>query len=150
MNILIHVSDKRGLEWLDPEMGEDGYVYFFSNAFMSYFGQFLYLFGYKELSKHFEIERGASSFVSAGMGVRQDYGGARHITFNSDRIPFEYKIRSPIDVARFCLGVIENFNYLKGEVEERLTNYVGDILSGRSVSRKRLDLSVGEGGGEDV
>jgi len=132
-DLLIHTSNIK-VDILKPSKssGSDRpSICFSSNQFISFFGEYIYIFKKKVLEENFFVD----SLPSKGVGL--------YMTESLRYIPIEYKYRSqdlgiefriyqPIDVPRYCLGVVTNFNHLKGVLERKM---------GEKIIREQIDFS---------
>ena len=113
MDLLIHVSDIK-TNILDPNIKGLGYVCFSENIFISHFGQYIYLFDKKVLDENFKLfEQFSGSLGFVGNMERYKY------RFESVSLEKEYRIYTPINVNKFGIGVITQFNHLKGVFEKQ-------------------------------
>jgi len=44
--------------------------------------------------------------------------------YRSEDLGHEFRVYQPIDVQRYCLGVITNFNHLKGVLERKINEKI--------------------------
>ncbi len=84
------------------------------------------------LEKNFYI----GTYRTGGVEVSQMVGYEKSYKYKSDDLGLEYRIYQPIDVQHYCLGVITNFNHIKGILEERFAQ--------RIISKIEIDFSRGE------
>lgn len=121
-DLLIHTSNKK-VDILIPNK-VPGYpepcIFFSLNQFISYFGEYVYLFEKDILEKNFFVESNPTRGVeySVKLGFEKEY------RYNSKDLGQEFKIYQPIDIQRYCMGIIINFNYLKGTLEKRIKSEI--------------------------
>lgn len=132
-DLLIHTSNVR-VDVLEPNKlpGFDRPCICFSlNQFISFFGEYIYLFKKDILEKNFFIEK----VPTEGVGLYDEVNVNRitiEYRYRSDKLGNEFRIYDPIDVQRYGLGVVTNFNHLKGVLEKRM---------GDRIIREMVDFS---------
>jgi len=133
-DLLIHTSDKL-VDILKPNKVceyDRPCICFALNQFISYFGEYIYLFDMETLEENFFIKiiptKGVEAYTYvSGMGFDKEY------RYSSQPLKEEFRIYESIDLKRYCLGIISNFNYLKGVLETRLSSEI--------IKREEIDLS---------
>jgi len=129
--LLIHTSNVR-VDILEPQKlpGYDKLCICFSlNQFVSYFGEYVYLFDRIILEKNFYVEVLPSGGVECSIRLRFD----KEYRYRSEDLGQEFRIYEPIDVQRYGIGIITNFNHLKGNLEERINHEV--------IRKEQIDFS---------
>lgn len=136
-NLLFHVSDKIYPVLLPKQ--NDNYeksICLSENCFISHFGQYLYIFEKQILHDNFCMKEvsteGLHRYICLNTKEPQE------IRFRSDSLGKEYRIYRPIDIDKFCLGIVEHFNHLKGELETRMMDYSFNEMR---KDHKRIDFS---------
>jgi len=133
-DILIHTS-KVWVDTLHPKKlpGEEfPCICFTLNQLAPYFGEFVYLFDKQVLMNNFIVERFPSSHVEC-IAKLNLYGVQGSIRFKSDDLKEEFRIyNQPITVERYGIGVLTNYNHMKGVLETRLAE---------EASKKVVDFS---------
>ncbi len=128
MRLLFHCCEFK-VDVIDPKSYAEDAICLSEESFVGALGSFLYIFDFNHLQRHFNMQRlssGGYDMLINGMG-NKDY------RYSSKRLGHEFRIHSPIDVKRHCLGVAENFNVLKGTLEE--------YVSGEVMQRECIDFS---------
>lgn len=124
-DLLIHTSSVR-VDVLEPNK-LPGFtipcVCFSRNQFISYFGEYVYLFSKSVLEEDFFVEQCYSKGVQACHYVDME-GMPSEYRFKSEDLGYEYRVYHSVDVRRYGLGVITNFNHLRGVLEKKL----GDVV----------------------
>ena len=136
-DLLIHTSHIK-TDILIPNKIPGGCICFSLNQFISYFGEYIYIFKRKTLEKDFYIE-----IIPSG-GVELYFRGFKagldkEYRYRSEDLGQEFRIYSSIDVQRYGIGIMTNFNHMKGVLEEKAMDMVIkeeiDFLNG---TRKRI------------
>lgn len=129
--LLFHVSDKK-YDILRPILPED-YLYFSMNCFLSFFGNWIYIFDFQALSKNFDIQKYPSSCIEQKCSGRR----GQKYSFRSQNLETEYRIyRHPIIVNKYALGIVKHFNESKGVLRTILRN---EIIKEESVNFGKKD-----------
>jgi len=131
--LLIHTSNVR-VDILEPQklQGYDRPCICFSlNQFVSYFGEYVYLFYRIVLEKDFYVEVLPSMGVKSSIRLHSDR--VREYRYRSEDLGQEFRIYKPIDVKHYGIGVITNFNHLKGILEKRINHEV--------IHREQIDFT---------
>ena len=117
MTIICHVSDKK-LDILIPQKPE-GAICFSENKFITYFGQYLYLFELERLKENFRIEKVPTTGLASMRTVSPELcDGIERIRYKSKSLGWEWRCYSSIPVDEFALGVLEHWNHMEGIVDE--------------------------------
>jgi len=122
MIILCHVSDKR-LRVLKPN-GKDNCIYFSQNKFISYFGQYLYLFDLDVLKANFRIKKKVTGSLIGTLECPLPIKS--YWKYKSQSLKWEWRVYDPINVKEFSIGVVEHWNYTKGTFETY--DFSGDLM----------------------
>ena len=131
---MIHTSDVR-VDVLNPRKLPGEYIpciCFSLNEFISFFGLYIYLFKRRVLEENFYVKKISSSGVSLS---QRTYMGPipKEYYYRSQDLEYEFRIYSPVEVARYGLGMITQFNHLKGILETRMMDNI--------IRREIIDLS---------
>jgi len=113
MTILCHVSDKL-YPVLEPQK-PDNCIYFSENKFISFFGEYLYLFDLKTLQDNFRIKKRPTTGLKT-MCFIENRLGPEEIRYHSKSLEWEWVCYNPIPVDQFALGVIEHWNHMEGVI----------------------------------
>jgi hypothetical protein len=129
-DLLIHTSDKK-VDILIPQkiLGYENKpcICFSLNQFISFFGGYVYLFEKSVLEKNFEIK----IFLSGGVECITSVGYQTY-NYRSQDLGQEFRIYQPIDVQQYGIGIITNFNHMKGILEQKLYDEI--------INRETIDL----------
>ena len=132
-DLLIHTSNIK-VNILKPSksLGSNRPSVCFSlNQFISFFGEYIYIFSKKVLEENFFVDQ----LDSEGVGLYLTHY-LRNIPvayeYRSQKLGKEFRIYQSIDVPRYCLGVITNFNHLQGILERRMQE---------KIVREQIDFS---------
>jgi len=137
MDLYFHVSEERhGILRPTKNDNYEECICLSLNCFISYLGQYVYIFDRATLDKTFHVREIATSGY-AGM-IGNGYQG-RSIRFKGQSLGNEYRIYDPIDVEKFAIGVFEHFNHTRGIVEQYLD---GELMSSirTDVASKRTNF----------
>lgn len=127
-DLLIHTSNVR-VDVLVPNKlpGHGRYdlpcICFSLNQFISHFGEYIYLFKKDTLEKNFKVDR----IPSKGIGMYSQIHVKREpieYNYRSIDLEWEFRVYNSIDVQLYGLGVITNFNHMKGVLEKRMSDKV--------------------------
>ena len=149
MTIICHVSDEKHKVLMPQE--PTNAICFSEDTFITYFGQYLYLFDLDLMRDVFQLEK----LPTTGITGLQELGG---YGFDLDDIILRYKSRSlelewrcyqPVDVDKYALGVIEHWNHMdgvigKGAVSEAMSNIAIDLLSKQPVDDFAIPVNLAE------
>ena len=123
--LLFHVSRKKH-NVLMPKPGKkhgvkkyEKCVCFSMDKFISYFGQWIYIFDYEYLKGLFKIIKKESRGLQT---ITTD--DKKKYTYEATHLGFEYRIFKPIDVNKHAISVAKNYNCLEGTWEEVFTDRV--------------------------
>lgn len=100
-DLLFHASKKKLYKTLKTN---NGYICFSKNTFLSYFGDYIYIFSMDQLKKDFKIQKGPMS------GIIVEYSKMR---LEGAQLKEEYRIFEDIDLKKYCLGRCKHFNESK-------------------------------------
>ena len=116
--ILCHVSDEK-YDILTPQPPENA-ICLSENKFISYFGQYLYLFDLDKLRQNFYLERLPTTGLYMSTYVNPELiNGIDRIFFKSQDLGYEWRCYKSIDVNKYCIGIIEHWNHMKGIIGKR-------------------------------
>jgi len=128
--ILCHVSDEK-YDVLIPQPGTDA-ICLSENKFVTYFGQYLYLFELGVLERDFRIRRLPTTglYSSVHLGGRSGYDSIR---YRSQSLEYEWRVYEPIDVKKYSIGIVEHWDHMKGvvgkyRVDEAVQNIAVDLM----------------------
>ena len=110
MTIICHVSDKK-LDFLIPQNPKDA-ICFSEDKFITFFGQYLYLFDLKTMIDNFDIRKIPTTGITSLHYLPYD----QVLRYKSQSLGFEWRVFEPISVEQFSLGVIEHWNHLNGTI----------------------------------
>ena len=111
--LLFHCSEFN-VKILDPINYSENAICFSENSFVSALGQWLYIFEYEILNNNFGLKQlNSGGLTSYYKGMDISY------KFASKPLGKEYRIFYKIDVEKYALFVVENFNVLDGVFESR-------------------------------
>ena len=110
MTIICHVSDQK-LDFLIPQAPENT-VCFSENKFITYFGQYLYLFDLQTMIENFNIKK----VPTTGLTYFRYLPDNQVLRYRSQSLQFEWRIFETISVKQFSLGVIEHWDHLNGTI----------------------------------
>lgn len=110
--IICHVSDKR-YDVLYPQPPENA-ICLSENKFITYFGQYLYLFDLDTMIKNFNIKKTTTTGLNSLFHLNPEYLGLEYLQYSSQSLGYEWRIYEPIDVDKYCIGIIEHWNHMKG------------------------------------
>lgn len=128
--LLYHSFDRR-VDILEPRKYSCGCICLSEGVFLGYLGEYLYIFEHETLQKHFNLTSNPTTGAQAFSRVNFEQKRMYH--FISDSIEKEFRIYEPIDIGRYAIGVVQNYNVLKGELLiKKLNNTV--------MSRERINL----------
>jgi hypothetical protein len=122
-DLLIHTSDKKVDVLLPQSEHEDcrPCICFSLNQFISFFGQYTYLFEKEILEKNFAVRRIPSQGVECFANVRGNFEQHEQgVRFVSQELGWEFRVYEPINVERYWLAILTNFNHMKGVLETKL------------------------------
>ena len=129
--LLFHVCDFK-TDILDPKNYSKNAICLSEDAFVGSLGQWLYIFEYDMLVKNFNIQEctsgGAFRFISS------HYNPFKKYKFESNHLEKEYRIHRPINIKENAIGVVKNFNILKGE----LSTYLNEEV----IKREKMEFNV--------
>jgi len=137
-DLLFHVSDEK-YAVLDPDncKTSDNCIFFSKNIFISYFGQFLYIFDYKALEEDFRIHCVNTDGIDYHREQIGRYYKKTEYRYRSQPLGMEYRIYDKIDVERYCLGIAEHYNSEKGEFQIFSDNLIEKfIINGERITKK--------------
>lgn len=136
-DLLFHVSDKI-YKVLLPKKSDnhEECICLSENCFISYFGRYLYIFDKQVLYDNFHIKEISTAGLDGFMSYQE-----LEFRFRSIPLGTEYRIYQPINIDKFCLGIAEHFNHLKGELNERMMNY---CLKQEKEKTIKVDFSLEE------
>jgi len=112
--ILCHVSDEK-YDILTPQPPEN-VIYFSENSFITYFGQYLYLFDLDTMIENFNIEKVTTTGLAHLLNLNSEYSDCEYLRYSSQSLGYEWRIYEPIDVDKYCIGIIEHWNHMKGVI----------------------------------
>lgn len=131
MTILCHVSNEKH-DILIPQKPENA-ICFSEDKFVTYFGQYLYLFDLDVLTQNFNIRKVLTEGCQGSCFLHSEYHQNEVLKYKSQPLGYEWRIYEPVDVDRFALGVIEHWNHMqgiigKGSVERAMTGICIDLM----------------------
>ena len=135
-DLLIHTSDKK-VDILKPNKiseWDKPCICFSLNQFVSFFGEYIYLFQKKILEENFFVEKVLSKGVGSSSTTYFKHVPTKY-RYRSEDLGYEFRVYQPIDAQRYCLGIITNFNHLKGVLERKINE---------KITREYMDFSLGE------
>ena len=137
--IICHVSDKK-YDILIPQPPENA-ICFSENKFITYFGQFLYLFDLDTMIKNFNIRKLPTSGLTSTHYLNYD----ERIQFKSQSLGHEWRIFGPIEVDKHAIGVIEHWNHAngtigKGSIEGPMNKIIIDLMRSREDIKERMAI----------
>jgi hypothetical protein len=126
-DLLIHTSDKK-VDILMPSK-VDGVerpcICFSLNQFIPFFGDYVYLFERDELVDKFKVGKYPTKGVEQASKLFHPKTGEEiSYRYQSGDLGWEYRIYEPVDVQRYAIGVITNFNHMQGVLEEKFGNFL--------------------------
>lgn len=119
--IICHVSDKR-YDILRPRPPEDA-ICFSENTFITFFGQYLYLFDLDVMEENFFVRKVSTEGVIGLMQLMPEHTGYNQMRYESKPLGHEWRIHEPIQVDKFALGVVEHWNHMKGTIGVESVNH---------------------------
>ena len=124
-SLLFHVSHEKVdiIEPKAPDPGDRPCICMSEGRFISYFGEWIYIFDWNLLARHVEMERRTTGGVVWQMKGRYE----RRYSFVGRRLEQEWRIYDPIPVQELAIGVVEDWNYTKGKFMEWLTGMATDV-----------------------
>lgn len=130
MTILCHVSDKK-VYTLEPQE-PTGAICFSEDKFITYFGEYLYLFDLATLQENFRIEKLPTTGLYHTQYLPPE--GKEVIQYRSKSLEYEWRVYDCIPVDEFALGMLEHWNHMegfigKGSVESALHKMTIDLMS---------------------
>lgn len=129
--LLFHVSNEK-YDTLRPKK-EDNYeecICFSENAFISYFGQHLYIFDFQTLNSNFNVRKLDSEWLYQQRSIYGNPNADRY-KYRSKPLGFEYRIYEPINVDRYALGVAKHWNHMDGELQ---TLFAEEVIKRESIN----------------
>jgi len=122
--LLIHTSNVK-VDVLRPQIQKYGKpcICLSLNQFISHFGEYIYLFQKEVLEKNFYIEEISSGGVEC-LAELNFYPNRHTLKYRSKDLGQEFRIYEPIDVGRYGIGIISNFNHMKGVLEKKFDEIV--------------------------
>ena len=131
MTIICHVSDKK-LDILIPQELENA-ICFSENKFITYFGQYLYLFDLEVMIENFNIQRMPTTGLYSHRFLHGQPENIERLAYRSQSLGWEWRCFEPVDVEKFSLGVLEHWNHMrgivgKGTVEGKMTEMAIDLM----------------------
>ena len=138
------MSDKK-LDFLIPQKPTNA-ICFSEDKFITYFGQYLYLFDLKTMIENFDIQK----VVTAGLTNLRYLPYDQVIRYDSQSLKYEWRVFEPISVKRFSLGVIEHWDHLngtigKGSVDEPLKKIAINLMSQNGILKdERQKVKAGQ------
>ena len=134
VTIICHVSDKK-LDFLIPQKPTNA-ICFSEDKFITFFGQYLYLFDLKIMVENFNIQKVETTGLTSLRYLPYD----QVIRYDSQSLEYEWRVFEPISVERFSLGVIEHWDHLsgtigKGSVDESLEKIAINLMSQNGISK---------------
>ena len=124
-DLLIHTSNIK-VDILKPNKinsHQRPCICFSLNQFISHFGEYIYLFEKDILEKNFHIEEVISGGVEC-MAAFESYPRHHILRYRSQELGKEFRIYKSVDVHLFAIGIINNFNHMKGVLERRFDEIV--------------------------
>lgn len=110
MTIICHVSDQK-LDFLIPQNPGNA-ICFSEDKFITFFGQYLYLFDLKTMIDNFNIQKVETTGLTHEHYLPHD----QVLRYKSQSLEFEWRVFEAISVERFSLGVLEHWNHLNGTI----------------------------------
>lgn len=113
-DIVVHVSDQR-LDVLKPQPQTNGRdcIYFSVGKFISYFGQWVYIFSKPAIERlRHDVVKPAGCISSFHKSVIPEI--ERKYQYRGRELPEEWRVYEPA-YAALALCVVENWNYTKGQ-----------------------------------
>ena len=125
--ILCHVSDEK-YDVLIPQPPENA-VCLSENKFVTFFGQYLYLFDIDVLKRNFRIRR----LPTTGLYSSVSLNNYDTIRYESQSLGYEWRVYEPIDVKKYSIGVVEHWDHMKGvvgkyRVDKAVKNIAVDLM----------------------
>ena len=125
--ILCHVSNERH-DVLIPQPPTDA-ICLSENKFITFFGQYLYLFDIDVLKRNFRIRR----LPTTGLYSSVSLNNYDTIRYESQSLGYEWRVYEPIDVKKYSIGVIEHWDHMKGvvgkyRVDKAVQNIAVDLM----------------------
>jgi hypothetical protein len=121
-DILIHATNiKTKILFPHKIPGGDICICFSLNKFISYFGEYNYLFWKSELERDFKVKELSPS---GSIRVINKISYNKEYRFTSDFVDREFRIYQPIEIDIYCIGIIQNFNYMKGILEKKFQDKI--------------------------
>jgi hypothetical protein len=122
IKLLYHVSDFK-VDILKPQCYRESSICFSEDCFLGFLGQYLYIFSFDVLSNNFNLTKnmtgGAKAYCKTETGK-----GAKEYLFSSKSIDYEYRVYESIQINKYCLSVVKNYNVLKGSMMIKFNNFV--------------------------
>ena len=112
--IICHVSDQKH-DVLIPQQPENA-ICFSENKFITYFGQYLYLFDLETMEKHFNIIKLPTGGICGTCQMSPEASGLDYLRYESQGLGHEWRIYEPVDIHKYCLGIVEHWNHMVGVV----------------------------------
>ena len=122
MDLLIHTSDIKVDELRPNKLPgvTKPCICFSLNQFISHFGQYIYLFSKRTLEEKFFVDRVPSKGLRIFQQTRMNREPIDY-DYRSIDLEWEFHVYNSIDIKLYCLGIITNFNYMKGVLEKRMS-----------------------------
>lgn len=108
-NVLCHVSDKK-YDVLKPI---DRYIYFSENNFISYFGQYLYIFDKQLLIDKYGVVKQVSKGLCSTFQMDYEF-----VYFKSKELGGEWISQSEINTSD-AICILEHWNHMEGVIGKR-------------------------------
>jgi len=128
--ILCHVSDEK-YDVLIPQPPTDA-ICLSENKFITYFGQYLYLFELGVLERDFKIRKLQTTGLWGQAWIPESLG-CDTIRYRSQSLEYEWRVYEPIDVEKYSIGIVEHWDHMKGvigkyRVDEAVQNIAVDLM----------------------
>ena len=137
MTILCHVSDKK-LDVLSPQPPENA-ICFSEDVFISYFGEYLYLFDLNKIRCKFGLVKQKTEGLFSIHEINHRSTSIGKIYYRSKPLKDEWRCFEPIDVKKYAIGVLEHWNHTEGVIGKHTIN---GKMTEVAVNLMKLDMDA--------
>lgn len=122
MNIITHTTDKLFDTLVPQPVGKEKCICFAKGCFISWFGQYVYLFDLDRLKADGFTVKKIKSGCGVAAQVKVEKYNAHHAYESHEKLDYEYRVYEPINVKKYAVGVIKHFNHVDGILMDKLEN----------------------------